>query len=178
MIIMMPDGNIILAGPMGSGKTCVGEAVAKMLGREFRDTDKMIEEITGLSIVRIFSERSEAYFRNLEREVAKIISRETNLVVAVGGGMTVSDENFDVLCSSGIMICLCAREKELLLRLKDSEGRPMLRGADLKTRLHQILEDRKDSYDRIPFRIDTDNLDVESVAAQVVELYEEQVAHA
>jgi len=174
---MMANGNIILAGPMGSGKTSVGEIVAKLLKREFRDTDRMIEEITGLSIVRIFSERSEAYFRYMENEVAKMIGEQRNLVVAVGGGMTVPDENFETLKSSGLLICLTAKEKELLHRLENHNGRPLLRGGELKSRLHKILTERRESYDRIPFRIDTDGLTVEAVAEQVIELYTEQVSN-
>lgn len=171
----MPNGNIILAGPMGSGKTSVGEVVARKLKREFRDTDRMIEEITGLSIVRIFSERSEAYFRYMENEVAKMIGEQRNLVVAVGGGMTVSDENFECLKSSGLLICLNAKENVLLGRLADQDGRPLLRGGELKSRLHKILSERRESYERIPFCIDTDGLTVNAVAERVVELYSDQV---
>lgn len=173
----MSDGNIILAGPMGSGKTSVGEIVARRLEREFRDTDRMIEEITGLSIVRIFSERSEAYFRYMENEVAKIVAQQRNLVIAVGGGMTVPDENFENLTSSGLLICLNASENVLLDRLANNDIRPLLRGGELKSRLHKILIDRRESYDRIPFRIDTDGLTIEEVAEQVIELYTEQVGN-
>ncbi|MFH1893567.1 MAG: shikimate kinase [Candidatus Zixiibacteriota bacterium] len=173
---MLPNVNIVLAGPMGSGKTSVGEVVASKLGREFRDTDRMIEEITGLSIVRIFSERSETYFRSMEREVAKVIAHHKNFVVAVGGGMTVPEENFLTLSASGLIICLTASQKVLANRLSDHSGRPMLEGHDLKTRLPEILRERRKAYNRIPFLIETDGLEIESVAERVIILYQEQTA--
>jgi len=173
---MLPNANIILAGPMGSGKTSVGEVVASKLGREFRDTDRMIEEITGFSIVRIFSERSEAYFRSMEREVAKVIAHHKNLVVAVGGGMTVPEENFLTLSKSALIICLTASEKVLARRLGDHSGRPKLCGHDLECKLHQILRERRESYDRIPFLIETDDLEIETVADRVIDLYREQTS--
>lgn len=173
---MSPSVNIILAGPMGSGKTSVGEAVAIKLGREFRDTDRMIEEITGLTIARIFSERSEAYFRSMEREVAKVIAHHKELVVAVGGGMTVPEENFRTLSDGALLICLTAPEDELADRLRSQQGRPMLKGYDLEDRIKDILRERQEAYDRIPFKIETGGLDIESVADKVISLYKEQTA--
>ena len=78
------NDNIIVVGPMGVGKTTVGRFVSDLLGRKFIDTDSLIEEMTGLSIARIFSERSEAYFRSLEREVVQKISAESDIVIAAG----------------------------------------------------------------------------------------------
>jgi shikimate kinase len=173
---MSPDANIILAGPMGAGKTAAGEIVAEKLGRQLWDTDRMIEEQTGLSIVRIFSERSEAFFRSLEREVVKAIVREHNLVVAVGGGMTVPKENLSDLMENGIVICLRASAKVLADRLSMSCCRPLLMGDNLDDRVAKILDEREPSYDRIPLQIKNDDLTVEETAAKVIEIYRKQTS--
>jgi len=173
---MSPDANIILAGPMGAGKTVAGEIVAEMLGRQLWDTDRMIEEKTGLSIVRIFSERSEAFFRSLERKVVKAIACERNLVVAAGGGMTVPKENLSDLMGNGIVICLRASAAVLADRLDKSRIRPLLMGDNLDERIATILDERKPSYDRIPFQIENDNLTIEETVARVIEIYTEHTS--
>jgi shikimate kinase len=161
---------------MGAGKTVAGEIVAEKLGRQLWDTDRMIEEQTGLSIVRIFSERSEAFFRSLEREVVKTIVREHNLVVAVGGGMTVPKENLSDLMENGIVICLMASAEVLADRLSKSCCRPLLMGDNLEESVAKILDERKPSYDRIPFQIENDDLTIEETAAKVIEVYREQTS--
>ena len=60
--------SIILVGPMGSGKTAVGRALAKILGRDFFDTDRHVEERTGVDIAFIFEKEGEAGFRRRETD--------------------------------------------------------------------------------------------------------------
>jgi len=172
---MLRDANIILAGPMGSGKTSVGKIIANRMKREFEDTDHMIEKATGLTIARIFSERSEAFFRSLERQIVKLVAKRRNLVVAVGGGTTVPEINLADLSERGIVICLRATENELFRRLSDNQGRPLLKGNDLKSRISQILDQRRSAYDAIPFSVDTTGLSAEQVADRVIEIYKSQV---
>lgn len=162
--------NIILAGAMGSGKTSVGRVVARRLDREFKDTDRMIEEITGLTIARIFSERSEQYFRNLEKEVVAQIRQQSNLVVAVGGGTVIPEENRNNLAANGIIICLFATCDTLTKRLADQRGRPLLKGESLQSRIEDIMNERRAIYESIDQKIITDNLTLEEVADSVIEI--------
>ena len=50
----MSHRNIILIGPMGSGKSTIGNIIAQRLHREFQDSDHYIENRTGVDIARIF----------------------------------------------------------------------------------------------------------------------------
>ncbi len=59
--------RIVLVGFMGAGKTTVGERLARLLGWDFLDTDRWIEEDTGLGVAEIFREKGEAWFRDQER---------------------------------------------------------------------------------------------------------------
>jgi len=174
---MSPEVNIILAGPMGSGKTTVGMIVAEKLGREFWDIDHMIEEKTGMSITRIFSERSESYFRMLEREIVKTITQKKNLVVAVGGGMTIPKENLSDLSGNGLIICLCASIGTLTNRLYESRCRPLLMGDNLEERISEILQERNPAYSKIELQLATDELSVETAANKVIEIFREQTAN-
>ena len=169
------DLNIILAGPMCVGKTTVGKVVASTLGRRFWDTDRLIEEQTGMPIVRIFSERSETYFRSLEREIVQAIVKESGLVVAAGGGMVIPEENFSDLTKCGIMICLRASLETLAVRIKNGCCRPLLAGDSIKAKLTSILEERRSSYDRIGLQLPTDGLTVEETADRIIEMYRRQV---
>ena len=78
--------NVIFIGFMGSGKSTVAKALARALGAEFIDTDKLIKQRLGKDINTIFAEFGEAFFREQEQKVANEISQLNNCVIATGGG--------------------------------------------------------------------------------------------
>ena len=82
--------RVILIGPMGSGKTTIGQLVAAHLDITFRDTDHVIEERSGRTVADIFLEDGEDSFRLLEKAVLRdeLLSDET--VLALGGGAPIS----------------------------------------------------------------------------------------
>ena len=78
--------SIALIGFMGTGKTAVGQALAEKLGKEFIETDALIEKKAGKSIPEIFRQDGEIVFRELEIAVIKAIAGKENVVIAGGGG--------------------------------------------------------------------------------------------
>lgn len=118
--------NLVLVGMPGSGKTFVGERLAKKLGREFYDTDARVEELAKKSIPEIFKEDGEAAFRALERQAVYELAGRTKIVLATGGGAPLDSENRNALRSSGYIVCI---EREL--KALACEGRPL--SADLLT---------------------------------------------
>jgi len=99
--------NIVLTGMPGSGKTTVGNALAKKLGREFIDTDVKIVEKAGKSITEIFAEIGEDGFRDLETEVIREVTASvTGAVVATGGGVILRDVNIRMLKRNGVIFFL------------------------------------------------------------------------
>ena len=53
--------NIVLIGLMGSGKTTVGNLIAQKLGKNFIDTDVLIEKEAQMTINEIFQLYGETY---------------------------------------------------------------------------------------------------------------------
>ena len=63
--------NIILIGPMGSGKTSTGRVLAKEINHIFLDTDEEVTRRTGVSIAYIFDIEKESGFREREYQALK-----------------------------------------------------------------------------------------------------------
>ena len=93
--------NIVLVGMPSSGKSTVGKIIAKALGREFVDTDSLIEENEGMSIPEIFEKYGEDYFRDAETVAVKSVSLRSGIVIATGGGAVLREENVNALSENG-----------------------------------------------------------------------------
>lgn len=93
--------NIVLTGMPGSGKSTVGKALAREMGREFVDTDNEIIRVAKKPISEIFAQKGEPYFRDLESQVIAQLSQRTGLVIATGGGAILREENVRRLRQNG-----------------------------------------------------------------------------
>ena len=123
----MPIGNISLIGPMGAGKTTMGRQLAKKLHLEFFDSDKVIEERTGVSIPIIFELEGEAGFRQREQAVIDELTQKQNMVLATGGGAVLREENRQHLKSRGTVIYLHSDISHLMERIRHDKNRLRLR---------------------------------------------------
>jgi shikimate dehydrogenase len=91
-----------MTGMPSSGKTLIGRILAKELGRPFVDIDRVIAMATNKSILEIFEEHGEEYFRKLEAEALKKAANTlTGHVIATGGGAILRDDNVRALKRSG-----------------------------------------------------------------------------
>ncbi len=93
--------NVVLTGMPTSGKSTVGKLLAKMLEREFVDTDQEIVKLSKMQISEIFEKFGEKRFREIETEVIKEVSKKQGLVIATGGGAPLKDENVLALKRNG-----------------------------------------------------------------------------
>lgn len=155
---------------MGTGKTTVGEKLAKGLSYDFVDSDKEIEKALGLSIPDIFKTYGEEYFRQIEYEVILGIMENRGMVVSTGGGSVMNEELFDLLLSQGIVINLEASIETLYNRLKSSNNRPMLYGGDFKDRITQLYNFRYPIYKRAHYTIDTEHKDQNQITRDIIQL--------
>jgi len=112
--------NIVLIGMPGCGKTTIGRELANAYGKDFVDTDGLIETRTGRKIPDIITEDGEKRFRELEGAVIAEVAAKTNQVIATGGGSVLAEENRDALAQNGIVVFL-----ERPLDRLATDGRPL-----------------------------------------------------
>ena len=162
--------NLVLTGFMGSGKSAVGEEVARRLGRPFVDMDKQIEARAGKSITSVFAENGEAAFREMEAALCRELAGERGLVIATGGGTLVDPRNRESMIESGVVVCLTCGVDRVLQRLDAAGDRPLIKVDDRRIRIEQLLADRRAAYSAIPWQIDTTDRSVEEVTEDVIGL--------
>ncbi len=143
----MGNNNIILIGFMGSGKSTLGRRLARLTGSSFVDTDEMIEQQQGRAIKDIFAQEGEAYFRDLEtKALEELLQRDEDGVIAVGGGLPVRSENRALLKKLGLTVYLNASVDTLEERLSGDKKRPLLQGADVRSRIEGLMAEREALY--------------------------------
>ncbi len=139
--------SIALAGMMGAGKSTVGRALAAALGRGFADTDAEVERATRSTIVELFATHGEAGFRLAESRVVSELGRHDDLVIALGGGAVLSDDNVSDLMLTGVIVVLDAPLEVLRGRVAAGPGtRPLLTGSEADDRLATTLARRRPRY--------------------------------
>ncbi|MDO5666690.1 MAG: shikimate kinase [Alcaligenaceae bacterium] len=145
---VLPEKSIIiLIGMMGAGKTTVGRALAKKIGRKFVDLDHAIVERCGVDIPTIFDIEGEKGFRRRETEVLQDVILDQNIVLATGGGAVLSPENRQLMQQYGQVFYLRVEVDELFRRVAKDKNRPLLATADPKARLSELLAERAEIYE-------------------------------
>ena len=125
--VMQRDAeNIVLIGMPGSGKSCIGDALGRLTGRQVIDLDAEIVKKAGKPIPEIFAESGEDGFRKIESEVVREQSAHRGVILVTGGGVITRAENEAPLRSNGRICQICRPVSEL-----SREGRPLSIGADL-----------------------------------------------
>ena len=169
--------HLVLTGFMGTGKSSVGQAVAQKLGRSFIDMDTLIVQRAGMSITRIFEQRGEAAFRQMEGEVCRELCEQQGLVIATGGGALVDAANRTLMLECGCVICLDCQPDRILERIGHGASRPMLWGDDPLERLRSLLQERRPAYAEIPLHVDTTYRTLDQTVAKVLKLYQVTPCH-
>ena len=139
--------NIYLVGLMGAGKTTIGRALAKSMDLGFVDSDRVIEERTGVNIPTVFEIEGEEGFRKRESQVIADLSRMSGLVVATGGGAVLRPENRSNMRASGFVVYLNVPPHLLWERTRHDKNRPLLKVANPLLRLRELFQER-DAYYR------------------------------
>lgn len=161
--------TVVLTGFMATGKSSVGERLAKRLARPFVDTDRLVERAEGRSIEAIFATDGEPYFRAAERRAIGEALALGDAVIATGGGAIVDPENFAALSAAAPIVCLTARPEILAARAGATGSRPLLAGEDPRRRIDRLLAERAPAYAKADLTIDTSERTVDEVVDRIVE---------
>jgi shikimate kinase len=164
-------GNVVLVGFSGTGKTTIGQLLARRLGWEFVDTDQRIVARLGKSIAAVFRDDGEAVFRAAEREEVAHACAGTRTVISLGGGAVVDPSSRALVCAGNRLTRLEAAPETILQRLRsspDAEERPMVAGADPLARIRALLAARADSYAVAESAVDTEGRGPEEIVEEII----------
>ena len=162
--------NIILIGPMGSGKTSTGRILAKEMGYDFIDTDEAIVESTGVSIAYIFDVEGEAGFRKREhKELMKFLGND-KMVIATGGGIITYDKSRVILQDQKKVVYLKTSIEKQIERATVSDNRPLLIDTDPASKLQELMLTREPLYEEISdIKIDTNERRPSEIALEIID---------
>ena len=161
--LLREKNNIVLTGMPSSGKSTIGGILAEKMGRDFIDTDKMVERKMKMPIKKIFESYGEAYFRNLETEAVKEASKHSGAIIATGGGVVLKEENIRALKQNG-KIFFIDRDVE---KLVPTSSRPT---ALDKNAILKRYEERYDIYKTTADVIVENNSKPDSVVSKILEV--------
>jgi shikimate kinase len=166
-----PD-RIILIGFMGSGKTTVGRALAARLGWKLVDTDELVEARAGAPVGRIFQDRGERAFREVEAEALASLMERTRVVIATGGGAPAQLQNQNFFSGAVAIFHLRVSLQTVRERTRGNTGRPLLGLSE--DALFTLYQDRQPIYDGLGTAVETDGRKPEDVAEDILLLLETQ----
>ena len=154
---------IILVGYMCAGKTTVGKALAKKMGRTFYDLDWYIEERFHSKVPKIFAEQGEERFRDLERRMLHEVAEFENVVISCGGGTPCFYDNMEYMNRQGMTLYLKASPEVLAAHLRMGRTvRPLIVGKndeELRQFIMESLEKREPYYSKAKYMMNVDLMD-------------------
>jgi len=157
--------RIYLTGFMASGKSTLGILIANTLGWDFYDLDDYIVSRENNSIVNIFKESGEKYFRETESKALQELALLPDTVIALGGGTLFHNNNFQTINNSGKLIYLKSSPENIYMRVRNKTSRPLLLGDDFQplskeetiAKIKSLLSEREEFYNKSDLTFNIDN---------------------
>jgi len=159
------QNRIYLTGFMTSGKSTLGKILANVLGWNFYDLDKEIEIEEKKKVTEIFETDGEKYFREIESNKLKLLSKEERVIISLGGGTIISDENVKFITANGKLIYLRVTPEIIYTRIKKKTDRPLFKEfvlaenskEDFIRKISSMLNEREKYYNKADLVFDVDN---------------------
>ena len=159
--------TIVLVGVPGAGKTTVGKLLAKNMGRDFFDSDQVIESRAGKSVSDIFTQDGEPAFRKLEHDVIVELLDSSNVVLALGGGSLGNDET-RAKVKKATTVWLVTGLAQAVDRVGMNRNRPLLLG-NVRGQLADLMTAREPLYKEVAaIAVDTSKLIPSEVVTEIV----------
>jgi shikimate kinase len=165
-IMTRDKSNIILIGMPGSGKSTVGILLAKQAGRDFIDTDVLIQRAQGRSLQDIVDHDGYLVLRRIEEDILLNLDVH-NHVIATGGSAVYSSSAMEHLKAHGIAVFLQVDLPTLKARVSDYETRGLAKRSDQS--LDDLFVERCALYRRYAdITIDCIGLSHEEVCIRII----------
>jgi shikimate kinase len=143
----MTGPQVVLVGPMGVGKSTVGQLLAERLGAGYRDTDDDIVAEQGRTIAEIFVDEGEPAFRAIEKAAVRRALAEHDGVLALGGG-SILDADTRALLAGQQVVYLSMDVEEAVKRTGLNAARPLL-AVNPRKQWRELMEARRHLYESI-----------------------------
>jgi XRE family aerobic/anaerobic benzoate catabolism transcriptional regulator len=162
---------VTLLGLRGAGKSSVGRALSKALGRPFQELDQLIEAEAGMPLGSIFEFHGESYYRRLEREaLAQFLVDRKPAVLAAGGGIVTDPRSLELIRRHTLSVWLKARPHQHWDRVvAQGDLRPMAHRSNALAELQELLLRREPLYARAHLSVDTSELSVEQSVQRILQ---------
>lgn len=163
------DGNIVLIGFMGTGKSTIAKELAKRCQMQIVEMDDEIVRRQGMSITDIFAEYGEEYFRDLETALLKELQTKKDQVISCGGGAVLREENVRAMKENGCVVLLTALPQTIYERVKNNAERPILKGNMNPEYIASLMEKRRERYETAAdFTVATDGKTVPQICEEIL----------
>lgn len=167
--------HVALVGFMTSGKSSVGQRLARRLDCAFYDTDLLVERNRG-AIADIFANEGEEAFRRYEMQaLADALKPKTPAVVSLGGGTLVAPENRDLVQQHAYRVFVRLSPRRAYERLRRSRvSRPLLGSAPTWESVEELYARRLPHYAAAEYVVDADDLATPRIVEIIVEWIRER----
>lgn len=154
--------NVCLLGMPSCGKSTLGKMLAKKLNREFIDLDEEIVNRIKKTPSEIINTMGETAFRDIESEVLKSVALKSGVVISLGGGAFIREQNREVIKNNSISIYI-KRDLSLL----ETKGRPLSLAKGVET----LYNERKSYYETADVTVEN-NGKLEDALKEITSKYE------
>jgi shikimate kinase len=157
---------VFLVGFMASGKSSVGQELARRLRWDFMDLDARIESRERQTIPQIFEAGGEPAFRQAETAALKdlLIAITADSVIALGGGAFIQEENRALLRDRPSVFLETPVDELWQRSLQDKTERPLRKSWDQFARLYQ---ERLPCYRQATLVVETAGKDLFAICAEI-----------
>ena len=168
---MKSKKNLVLIGMMSSGKSTIGELLAKKLNFKFFDIDKIIENETKMKITEIFKIKGENFFRNLEEKTTIKLLSFSNVVISLGGGGFVNEIIRKETNTKSKTFWLDWNLDTLISRIRKRNNRPVALALN-NNELKNLIIKRSKYYSKAKYKINCQKLTRSEIIKKILDLYE------
>jgi shikimate kinase len=168
LLSLLGERSIVLVGLMGCGKSSVGRRLASRLGIGFVDADEEIERVAAKTIVEIFADHGEAYFRDGERRVIGRLLASGPQVLATGGGAFINPETRAKIRERGVSVWLRAELPVLMRRVSKRDTRPLLKTGDPEATMRDLMAKRYPVYAEADVTVESRDVPHDVIVNEVI----------